>query len=180
MSSRSRPVLVRVRDKAGNESRTAVVVVKGQQPLPLSLDTAPVTAGGQLVFWGHIADADQVGKLEYRMEFGAWMPLPASHGSFAVAAELPAGPVVRGESLILEVYQEDGIYTYPVVAVGNEMRDVECLVVRIVVRSQRSDFPSDGVPALFDRARQLASLAEPVTRNDTVALRLSRDSILLT
>ena len=34
------------------------------------------------------------------------------------------------------------------------------LIVRFVVRAQRSDFPGDGASALFDRARCLAAAAE--------------------
>ena len=34
------------------------------------------------------------------------------------------------------------------------------LAVKVIVRAQRSDFPSDGAAALFERARQLASSAE--------------------
>ena len=38
--------------------------------------------------------------------------------------------------------------------------DESTLAVRMVVRAQRSDFPGDSVPALFERARSLASAAE--------------------
>ena len=34
------------------------------------------------------------------------------------------------------------------------------MVVRVVVRAQRSDFPNDSIPTLFGRARALASVAE--------------------
>jgi len=42
---------------------------------------------------------------------------------------------------------------------GVSVRAQDSLSVKVVVRAQRSDFPSDGTAALFDRARELAASA---------------------
>jgi hypothetical protein len=42
---------------------------------------------------------------------------------------------------------------------GVSVRTEGSLAVKVVVRAQRSDFPSDGAASLFDRARALASSA---------------------
>jgi hypothetical protein len=42
---------------------------------------------------------------------------------------------------------------------GVSVRTEGSLTVKVIVRAQRSDFPSDGAASLFDRARALASSA---------------------
>jgi hypothetical protein len=42
---------------------------------------------------------------------------------------------------------------------GVSVRAADPIAVKVVVRAQRSDFPSDGTASLFDRARALATAA---------------------
>src|SRR3954467_11345746 len=56
-----------------------------------------------------------------------------------------------------EVHIADRVRDNLIMDSGVSVRVGEGLTVRFVVRAQRSDFPADGTPSLFDRARALAS-----------------------
>jgi len=55
-----------------------------------------------------------------------------------------------------EVHIADRVRDNLIMDSGVSVRCGDSLVVRFIVRAQRSDFPSDAAPALFDRARALA------------------------
>ena len=59
-----------------------------------------------------------------------------------------------------EVHIADRVRDNLIMDSGVSVRCGDQLTVRSVVRAQRSDFPADGAPALFDRARALAGAAE--------------------
>jgi hypothetical protein len=58
-----------------------------------------------------------------------------------------------------EVQVADRVRDNLIMDSGVSVKSKGSLAVKVVLRAQRSDFPSDGAATLFERARQLASLA---------------------
>jgi len=59
-----------------------------------------------------------------------------------------------------EVHVADRVRDNLIMDSGVSVRAQGALAVKLIVRAQRSDFPSDGAATLFDRARALAASAE--------------------
>jgi hypothetical protein len=78
-------------------------------------------------------------------------------------AEIKKALVVAGFELYRtrgnEVQVADRVRDNLIMDSGVSIRSQDSLVVRVVVRAQRSDFPADGTASLFDRARSLAAAA---------------------
>ena len=58
-----------------------------------------------------------------------------------------------------EVQVADRVRDNLIMDSGVSVRAEGSLIVKVVVRAQRSDFPSDGAATLFERARELAGAA---------------------
>jgi hypothetical protein len=58
-----------------------------------------------------------------------------------------------------EVHVADRVRDNLIMDSGVSVRCGDALVVKLVVRAQRSEFPAEGTPALFERARALAASA---------------------
>jgi hypothetical protein len=69
-----------------------------------------------------------------------------------------------------EVHIADRVRDNLIMDSGVSVRCGDSLMVKFVVRAQRSDFPGDGAPTLFDRARRLASNAQARGYQETSAL----------
>ncbi len=81
----------------------------------------------------------------------------------ATVAEIRKALIAAGFELYRtrgdEVQVADRVRDNLIMDSGVAVKVKEALSVRVIVRAQRSDFPSDGAAVLFDRARELASLA---------------------
>jgi hypothetical protein len=69
-----------------------------------------------------------------------------------------------------EVHIADRVRDNLIMDSGVSVRCGDSLLVKFVVRAQRSDFPADGAPTLFDRARALAAGAQVRGYQETGAL----------